>query len=118
MRVRGLKCLRHNEIRTNVRVAPHAGAWIEINRFMSRPSLNRSVAPHAGAWIEIYRYSIPAFGYRPSHPMRVRGLKYLNRRLRGEVAVVAPHAGAWIEIFSRGDQRLYCTGRTPCGCVD
>ncbi len=33
-------------------VAPHAGAWIEINRLLICLYCSR-VAPHAGAWIEI-----------------------------------------------------------------
>ena len=34
-----------------VRVAPHAGAWIETTKFQ-RYLRTYSVAPHAGAWIE------------------------------------------------------------------
>ena len=78
-------------------VAPHAGAWIEINRKKvkslkagaspltqgrglkyngkHRTQTERNVAPHAGAWIEILM------------PMKTVGWRY-----------VAPHAGAWIEI--------------------
>ena len=37
------------------RVAPYAGAWIEIST-MSVPMLFGSVAPYAGAWIEIERW--------------------------------------------------------------
>ena len=33
-------------------VAPHAGAWIEINSSKRSETL-QTVAPHAGAWIEI-----------------------------------------------------------------
>ena len=33
-------------------VAPHAGAWIEINSSWVDASYEE-VAPHAGAWIEI-----------------------------------------------------------------
>ena len=33
-------------------VAPHAGAWIEINTIYAFAKLSM-VAPHAGAWIEI-----------------------------------------------------------------
>ena len=33
-------------------VAPHAGAWIEINR-MECGAFDLTVAPHAGAWIEM-----------------------------------------------------------------
>ena len=58
----------------SIKVAPHAGAWIEIRRFSSR-SASRTVAPHAGAWIEIG-----------------------NDEFQGSARSVAPHAGAWIEI--------------------
>ena len=33
-------------------VAPHTGAWIEIN-LLEQSHLARIVAPHTGAWIEI-----------------------------------------------------------------
>ena len=33
-------------------VAPHAGAWIEINEAQPLKTV-MLVAPHAGAWIEI-----------------------------------------------------------------
>ena len=73
MRERGLKFL--NAIAVLIRaVAPHAGAWIEID-FTQPGRKSRSVAPHAGAWIEICQVS--------------------TFRLRN---VVAPPAGAWIEI--------------------
>ena len=85
----------------SARVAPHAGAWIEISMFFwsktataSRPTRARGlklhgaqarrrrggVAPHAGAWIEIRK----------------------KRRLRFR-RQVAPHAGAWIEIKRQGN---------------
>ena len=35
-------------------VAPHAGAWIEMNETDVFAKLS-IVAPHAGAWIEIYK---------------------------------------------------------------
>ena len=56
------------------------------------------VAPHAGAWIEIEeeRHKIEwAIG---SHPTRVRGLKSPEKRQKERLRRVAPHAGAWIEI--------------------
>ena len=56
-----------------MRVAPHAGAWIEtcnITRFVQYSF----VAPHAGAWIETFKPN------QHSHTVKV-----------------APHAGAWIE---------------------
>ena len=55
-------------------VAPHVGAWIEIDfRYFSHDFKN--VAPHVGAWIEIRR-----------------------KRRMNESLLVAPHVGAWIEI--------------------
>ena len=78
----------------SIRVAPHAGAWIEIK--LSIVSSNPcSVAPHAGAWIEISLM----FGIS-TNPF------------------VAPHAGAWIEIqpWFYGDP--WTKGRSPCGSVD
>ena len=64
-------------------VAPLAGAWIEIAGAVS-PSCIRGVAPLAGAWIEITTYT--------------------KRSVAAKV--VAPLAGAWIEIhlFSVVDQ--------------
>jgi len=73
MRARGLKHeINLRDVR-QVRVAPHAGAWIETP---SAPSLfpTRLVAPHAGAWIETQ--------------MCLMNLLFNS---------VAPHAGAWIE---------------------
>ena len=57
-----------------VNVAPHAGAWIEINPRLYEAT-SPLVAPHAGAWIEIVKHD--SF-FVPT--------------------AVAPHAGAWIEI--------------------
>ena len=81
-------------------VAPHVGAWIEIQEGDSKADLH-SVAPHVGAWIEIAPLS-PSSDLRTSHPTWVRGLKYdllFQRRL---LPVVAPHVGAWIEIAIGG----------------
>ena len=54
-------------------VAPHVGAWIEINR---RGLFNHLsiVAPHVGAWIEIKDWCTLMIFLR-SHPTWVRGLK-------------------------------------------
>ncbi len=38
------------------RVAPHAGAWIEIDR-VEEIHADVDVAPHAGAWIEMLNES-------------------------------------------------------------
>ena len=98
-----------------VLVAPHVGAWIEINR-IGTPCYTPGVAPHVGAWIEIDRRN--GYKYQP---------------------YVAPHVGAWIEIWSPTPERrgkashptwvrgLKCmneelkhfgNSRTPRGCVD
>ena len=53
MRVRGLKLHTGPFQAGNARVAPHAGAWIEIACVIMTRARGRSVAPHAGAWIEI-----------------------------------------------------------------
>ena len=52
MRERGLKCDVSGYVGTTLKVAPHAGAWIEMLRIACSPRW-ASVAPHAGAWIEI-----------------------------------------------------------------
>ena len=51
MRVRGLKLLLMALVARSLRVAPHAGAWIETLVGAYRLEL-AEVAPHAGAWIE------------------------------------------------------------------
>ena len=56
------------------RVAPLAGAWIEIGR-IEREVYETRVAPLAGAWIEIRKLCGPQ-----------------------SMIAVAPLAGAWIEI--------------------
>ena len=54
-------------------VAPHWGAWIEINGLRLLPMFIE-VAPHWGAWIEIL-YEEPENDETMSHPTGVRGLK-------------------------------------------
>ena len=55
------------------------------------------VAPHAGAWIETVVEMTDAVNKLPSHPTRVRGLKQIAHKVIFTVVPVAPHAGAWIE---------------------
>ena len=74
-RERGLKYIRPVRSRRHARVAPHAGAWIEI-------------------LISIYFRTAS----RTSLPTRERGLKFFLLGLCRRFARVAPHAGAWIEI--------------------
>ena len=51
-RERGLKSKFSTPIQETYTVAPHAGAWIEIN-YYGACGLRHYVAPHAGAWIEM-----------------------------------------------------------------
>ena len=51
-RERGLKLWNTNLERKKLKVAPFAGAWIEIRETFSGGSVIY-VAPFAGAWIEI-----------------------------------------------------------------
>ena len=72
------------------------GAWIEIG---TSPSVCKytPVAPHVGAWIEIEDVS-SGFTVSESHPTWVRGLKFLFSAKESTIFDVAPHVGAWIEI--------------------
>ena len=56
-------------------VAPLAGAWIEIS-FRSAVGRTSSVAPLAGAWIEIHKTGEYFYASPQSLPLRERGLKY------------------------------------------
>ncbi len=53
LRERGLKSTKQANIFMHLRVAPLAGAWIEIRNAV-RELEEIIVAPLAGAWIEIY----------------------------------------------------------------
>ena len=74
VRERGLKFSLRDSLIDNIRVAPCAGAWIEMESGKDYLKLDL-VAPCAGAWIEI--------------------ITYLLTILLDEVA---PCAGAWIEM--------------------
>ena len=129
---------RSRKPRQSRRVAPYAGAWIEMPQKHISP-LRGSVAPYAGAWIEI-----PIATYlsvaKPSLPTRERGLKCpqigvqcelvksLPTRERGLKSVVsvldtsetqvAPYAGAWIEICKRFHKFCLVIRRSLRGSVD
>ena len=77
MRGRGLKLFNITSQLVQIRVAPHAGAWIETH-CRGLLGLRIQVAPHAGAWIETENYNAAMTAYP-----------------------VAPHAGAWIETSNR-----------------
>ena len=77
------------------RVAPLAGAWIEIPRVVFGIWWFRRVAPLAGAWIEI----------------TCADTKLVH-------SDVAPLAGAWIEIGEPLDDETKELCRSPRGSVD
>ena len=79
------------------KVAPLAGAWIEIGAGADKGS-NDQVAPLAGAWIEMTENGSQGKTQR-SLPSRERGLKFIVVHSHVCVIRVAPLAGAWIEIF-------------------
>ena len=56
------------------------------------------VAPLAGAWIEIFRQSTTLMTFW-SLPSRERGLKFERKKRQKLDCNVAPLAGAWIEIL-------------------
>ncbi len=53
-----------------------------------------------------------------SPPIRGRGSKLPDRRVRRAGRRVAPHAGAWIETWAGAGSRRRSRGRPPCGGVD
>ena len=78
MRVRGLKQLNLLGPCPSLIVAPHAGAWIETF-VLRRKERQRVVAPLTGAWIETRPFALYDNEQEQSHPMRVRGLKLVQR---------------------------------------
>ena len=78
-----------------MRVAPHAGAWIETHNLYYVSQINQSHPTRVrGLKLELSPFTI--FSTK-SHPTRVRGLKHPLYALGANTASVAPHAGAWIE---------------------
>ena len=68
-RGRGLKCTKGAVVDSQLKVAPFAGAWIEIfSRILRDPKTG--VAPFAGAWIEI---SVPRSWSAMSRCRSLRG---------------------------------------------
>ena len=100
----------------DMNVAPHWGAWIEIDYYPIFDEAHR-VAPHWGAWIEI-RNDSDGHGTTKSHPTGVRGLKY-GHILVSEITDASHPTGV------RGLKSGSCPyrprpdiRRTPLGCVD
>ena len=97
MRERGLKYAQRVVERDLARSLPMRERGLKFGE-PDQQHGRRHVAPHAGAWIEINDCE-PRNGQARSLPMRERGLKlHVQRGRTGQQ--VAPHAGAWIEIGS------------------
>ena len=92
-----MKSPQLEHIRPTAKVAPLAGAWIEILYFLQRYCVF-FVAPLAGAWIEML-CNMYKNEQTLSLPSRERGLKCRSVRSWIFGIVVAPLAGAWIEIM-------------------
>ena len=71
------------------------------------------VAPFTGAWIEIKKKGHHNRKKIPSHPSRVRGLKWLIHFELDLLAEVAPFTGAWIEIWMLLQEILHRFGSHP-----
>ena len=97
-RVRGLKLLTLFLLFVTYFVAPFTGAWIEIGKSAIFSLCGDNVAPFTGAWIEITLIVHHGNLAGPSHPSRVRGLKYTFTVPLVHFQSVAPFTGAWIEI--------------------
>ena len=133
MRVRGLKYGLGRYPSGSIPVAPHAGAWIEINAMLSPPKSSCSSHPMRVRGLKFIFGDVRMKKIK-SHPMRVRGLKLASQRPRRPASEshptrvrglkfmtlgdkikdlrVAPHPGA----RSKRYDRQVC--RTPPGCVD
>ena len=74
MRERGLKQEPLHHQTRYLRVAPHAGAWVETGTAEKSGALI-AVAPHAGAWVETAVALYLLSRQEKSLPMRERGLK-------------------------------------------
>ncbi len=76
----------------------------------------RRVAPHAGAWIEICtsNHNLAAGG---SLPMRERGLKFIPLRCKTVLMLSLPMRERGLKFwFDQHSTELQ--GRSPCGSVD
>ena len=88
-----MKSIELNKFSNLIKVAPFAGAWIEIEE-LAKDGGVMVVAPFAGAWIEILYEVIEKLIDLTSLPSRERGLKSCGvvcgvwtygRSLRGSV---------------------------------
>ena len=79
---------------------------------------DRRVAPFAGAWIEIFTGRFHGGGNPGSLPSRERGLKYTYVPPLSFLGEVAPFAGAWIEMSVPSLQAHRRSCRSFCGSED
>ena len=94
------------------KVAPLAGAWIEISIRLTATTTPQWVAPLAGAWIEIASTATMEAA-KDVAPLagawiEIRGMKTGNGSAR-----VAPLAGAWIEIECPSKSEITRVGSLP-----
>ena len=82
------------------KVAPLAGAWIEIGAVCGAGSWRRKSLPLRERGLKSLYYHLSSPDYM-SLPLRERGLKSSAPEQRCNTPLVAPLAGAWIEIAVR-----------------
>ena len=96
-RERGLKYYNCRYKQRNLKVAPLAGAWIEIYPVSQYISTWGKVAPLAGAWIEIEKIGNATTNATVA-PLAGAWIEIRKCKNGSWLNVVAPLAGAWIEI--------------------
>ena len=69
------------------------GAWIEIPAAMLSKSKEIKVAPFMGAWIEISIKKLRRVEQNESHPLWVRGLKFI---VTGSTACLKTSHPLWV----------------------
>ena len=97
-------------------VAPHGGAWIEIVVLLNL-YVWHSVAPHGGAWIEIWDFDCDGDAYIVA-PHGGAWIEMHIRMILVLFCIVAPHGGAWIEILVDCIASAIFWRRSPRGSVD
>ena len=99
-----------------MKVAPLAGAWIEIATSLIYKMLS-PVAPLAGAWIEISEVGKRRRSYW-SLPLRERGLKSLPGVPEYNSIMSLPLRERGLKSLMERPGRQRNSGRSPCGSVD
>jgi len=116
-RVRGLKPIPRDSIKTMNIVAPLAGAWIETPLIAPVYVRPHRVAPLAGAWIETNILLSKKMGILVA-PLAGAWIETSITVSSSNLQYVAPLAGAWIETPQALYSLLFTGCRTPRGCVD